>query len=52
MRKHTNMIIFMIVAYLLTLSIVRASAFNSLELCKYNPELVQYSMLVKLGAGR
>lgn len=52
MKKNWKMYVILIFAYLITLYVVRTSAYNSLELCQYNPELVENSMFIKLATGR
>ncbi len=52
MKKRTNMYIFAVTAFLLTFSIVRVSAYSSLEFYKYAPEIAEHSLFIQLALGR
>ncbi len=52
MKKRLNMYIFIVFALCLTFSVVRASAYSSLELYKSAPEITEYSLFIKLAVGR
>ena len=52
MKKRINLYIFIVTAFLLTFNIVKASAYSSLELYKYAPEIAEHSIFVQLALNR
>ena len=51
-KKNWKIYVVFIVAYLLTLYIVRVSAYQSLELCRATPEITENSFFIKVFTNR
>ena len=52
LKKRGYLYIIFIISFLLGLSITKASADKSLELCFKNPEISEYSFFIKLASNK
>ncbi len=52
LKSRIHLYIFTVASLVLCFQIVQASAYESLKLAKYNPQIVEYSMMIQIAAGR
>jgi len=50
LRDRIHLYTFVVAALILCFQFVQASAYESLKLAKWNPDMVQYSQVIQLGA--
>jgi len=50
LRDRIHLYVFIFTALILSFQILQASAYESINLAKVNPEMVQYSTMIQLGA--